>query len=242
MEDQDFQSLVMKVLAREATPSETDLLESLMAKDKAREMEFHSMKQTVEIFREGLPLAQALKAGEPELPAYRWNELQAAVGREFGEKEQRAVIQQSTWSLWYERFSFKAAFAGALAMAAIVVSVMVFSFPQAREIEIGMYKDFATRGSGDSFVAPVLPDVTTVVFQKEEDFEKWKKESLPQNQKARIWIDEETGSIRLLWRDTHGNIQEISEALAGDLKQREKQLERMVRSLLNDQPRTNRTR
>lgn len=227
MDKQEIEALAMKVLAHEASPAEIDLLESLIAKDSKSQTEFCEIQESLKILRGAAPLAKALGMKEPELPAYRLNELRAAVRAEF--PRSNPVARKSPGDLLRELLSFRIALGGGLAIMALACFLILF--PVGREIELGMYEEFVTRGASNSMAIAHQPNVRTVVFQKEAEFEKWRKEPLSRKQKAKVWVDEETDTIHILRRDANGIVRESTEKLNGDARQRQRQFEKSVNSL-----------
>src|SRR5271170_8095619 len=84
MDAESFTALALRVLAREASPDECRALEQEIAATPARREEFDELKLTLAAFSTAAPMSEALAAREPELPAWRRNELRTAVRQHFG--------------------------------------------------------------------------------------------------------------------------------------------------------------
>src|SRR5260370_819391 len=111
MDADSFTDLALRVLAGEATEGDRRALETELAATPARREEFEQVKLTQAVFRTVAPMAEAAHASEPELPAWRLNELRTAVRRPFGPATKKETLsggwgtERSGWkpSCWPRR-------------------------------------------------------------------------------------------------------------------------------------------
>lgn len=226
MNPEEFELLATRVLTGDASATEKETLESLLAKDLDRHKEFEAMKVAHQAIRQGVPLVNAMEAKAPELPAWRLNELRDSVRQAFAHPAGEPVRDRSISFGWLSR--------GLLwggAVAAVLLCLLIVPWGGPRRIEVAMYADYATRGPSRFAFLQQEQRVDVKQFQKDEAFEKWKRAPLPRNQSARIWIDDETNFIRARWWNARGKLQEACEALADDPRQQEAQLQAMIATI-----------
>ncbi len=223
MDNKDFQELALRVLANDASATESAFFQSMLAKDPARSQEFKEIKETMALLRNAAPVAGALDAKGPELPAYRMNELRDAVRAEFRDKKSATSTSPQPW------LSFKWMFASGFAGAALVC-MLVFTVMGHREIEVGMYEGYIMRGA-TQVVIPASPLVHQHSFKKDNDFDQWKQTPLAWNEKAKVWVDEETDLIHVVRHTGWNEAKETTEKLAAKESDQGEQLKRIIQSL-----------
>ena len=84
MNDERFFDLAMKIIARQATEAERAELDALLARDPDLRAEFERLQADVRAAKDALPLLDATKATEGELPAYARGRLQTKVRQTLG--------------------------------------------------------------------------------------------------------------------------------------------------------------
>lgn len=231
MDDQAFQELATRVISREASAMESARLESTIARDAARRAEFEALKCATGVLSEALPLLQAMKAAGPALPEHRVNELKTALRGQLRTRRPETILLRSALERWRDWIFERKVFAGGLAAVALACVLIFVSTDQPR-IEVGMYETAVMRGgNGDVRVVPARPGVQMVPFKTEEEFEKWRKAVLPGRVKARLWIDEESGTVHVRFRGDRGEVRESSEPLAASAKDQENQFTRLIQAV-----------
>src|SRR5260221_8486328 len=225
MDADSFTDLALRVLAGEATEGDRRALETELAAPPARREEFEQVKLTQAVFRTVAPMAEAAHASEPELPAWRLNELRTAVRRHFGpatkkEKLSGGLVPALRWL-----------FAGGGATAlAVVVIFLGFSN---RSVEVGLYGTDLVRG-GDTALSPAdVPAAHLVTFDQDTPFEEWQNRPLAWYEHAKVWVDNEHDQLHIVRRVGHGEIRMETELLAPTNQGQREQIKRVVESLEN---------
>ena len=229
MNDQDFEARAIKVLAKEASAEEVELLHSVIAQSETRRKEFEELKETLGILCGAGSLVKALDAKDAALPAYRLGQLKTALQYEFGRQRAKGSSELGAsgsglpWFRWNRIF--------ATGMAVMVLICLFLFLPQKREdIEIGLYENSLMRGSENSFETIQKQYTKTVVFKNENEFEKWRNKPFLQNQKAKIWIEEETETVFVLYLDANGNLKQSSAKLLKNSTPKQ-QIEKIIQAL-----------
>ena len=219
MDADTFTDLALQVLAGEADAATRQTLEHALEADPQLGARFNEMKLTHDAFLVAAPLAQAETSTQPELPAYRVNELRTAVRQHFGPARNRApqtLFSRLRW-LWAS---------GALAGFAVVLALMFLSD---RTVEVGLYRTNLMRGNeGD--VTPQTTTAKVVLFDQDAPFDQWQK-TLAWNQHAKIWIDNEHDLLHVLYRDHNGKLAEVTEPLAPTTENERVQIEQAIQTV-----------
>ncbi len=230
MNDQDFEAIAIKVLAKEASTEEAALLRSIITQSEVRKKEFDEFEKTLGILRGAGPLVKALDAKDTALPAYRLGQLKTSLQHEFGRQDAKESNKLETNDSWLVWFGWRKIFVSGMAIAALIC-LFIF-LPQKREdIEIGLYENSLTRGTNSSFETIQMSHTKTVLFKNENEFEEWRNKPFLRNQKAKIWIEEETETIFILYQDSKGALKQNSEKLLTLPAQHKQQIEKMIQSL-----------
>ena len=124
MSDEEYDILVSRVLAGEASLEEKARLEALLARDEGRRSEFEELKASWEMLREFGPAAEAMDAPMIPLPEYRLAELQGAVRRHSARQPGRAASGALGWIRG--RFGLRQAIAGSLAVFLVFAGLCIF--------------------------------------------------------------------------------------------------------------------
>jgi hypothetical protein len=210
MDAESFTDLAMRVISREATDDERRTLNSEIAAVPARREEFEQLKVTHDILRTTAPMAQAVQATTPSLPAYRENELRTVVRQHFGPATARKnATATSSFLMPILRWLFAGSGIGALAFA-----IVIACFAN-RSVEVGIYGDDLTSTRGERpLSAAEMPDARLVAFEQDAQYEEWQKRPLAWNEHAKIWIDNEHDLLYIVTRMRHGQIHIESQPLA----------------------------
>jgi len=224
MDADSFHERALRVIAGESTTDERGALEAELAAQPSLREEFEQLKITHDVLRTAAPMTEAVRATEPELPAYRLNELRTAVRQHFGpaaNREKRAsggIIPALRWIF---------AGGGATALAVVVVLV-IFSN---RSIEVGLYGSDLVRG-GDTALAPSdIPTARLITFDQDAPFDQWQSQPLAWYEHARIWVDNEHDLLHIVRRESHGHIIIQNLPLAPTTQAQREQIKQMVESL-----------
>lgn len=227
MDAESFTKLALRVLAGEATEGERRTLDALVSEDPSWQAEFEQIRVTVDVLRTTAPMAEAAGATEPELPAYRLNELRTAVRQQFGPVAERAKVSVSPgfWIPVWRRI-----FAGGGAMA--VAAVVIFLTCANRTIEVGYYRADQVRGANVSLIPAGLSQGQVLLrpFDEDASFDQW-QHSLSWTQHAKVWVDNETNLLHILTRDAQGKVAERTEPLARTDQQQSGQIKQAIETL-----------
>lgn len=225
MDTDTFTDLALRVLAREATAEERRALDAAMSSHPEHREKFEQLRGAHDLLRTVAPMTEATLAKEPELPAYRLNELRTAVRQHFGPAAQRESAEKKR-GLFVPalRWIFGS---GAVTVLAVVVVLINLSD---RAIEIGLYRSDLMRGGEMSLAPADVPTAHIVTFDQDASFDQWKKE-LGWNQHAKIWIDNEKDLLHIVQRDQAGHLIEQTEPLARTNREQSEQISRAVESL-----------
>jgi len=224
MDADSFTDLALRVLAGEATNDEHRALKAELVTDPARREEFEQLTITYDIVRTTVPMADAAKATEPELPAYRLNELRTAVRQHFGPAVRRnktpahGIFSILRWIM---------AGGGLTALAAIV---MFFDLSN-RSIEVGLYQSDLVRGDNAILASRDVPAARIIPFTQDAPFDQWQSQPLNWNERAKIWVDNEHDLLHIVTRDAKGNSVERTEPLAPTDREQSAQIKRTVEAL-----------
>jgi hypothetical protein len=225
MDIDSFTDLALRVLAREATEEEHRAMDAELASSPAYREKFDQLKAAHDILRAVAPMTNAVTAQEPELPAYRLNELRTAVHQHFGPATTRNSVEKK-YGLLTPALRWLLS-GGVMTALAIVVILMSFSD---RSVEVGLYRTNLLRG-GDTALSPAdIPAAHLITFDQDAPFDQWKK-GLAWNQHAKIWIDNENDLLHIIRRDKDGHLIEQTEPLAPTNREQSDQVSRVVESL-----------
>ncbi|MDD2707100.1 MAG: hypothetical protein PHV34_03755 [Verrucomicrobiae bacterium] len=220
----DFDKLAGKILGGEGSEQEKRAFEKLSNGNAAKKQEFDGVREVLDVLKTGMPLASAMDASQPVLPEYRMSQLLGKIKtparEEPPEKVQAAPETEVFWWDWV-RERLGVGLACAAVMAVVFLALLM---PSGHPVEVGVCQEYATRGSAALPVFERQPGLGLVTFDGEKAFEKWRSAPLAWNQKARLWIDEETGVLRIIHRDAAGRIQQDSVPWPDDGRGQEKAL------------------
>jgi hypothetical protein len=210
MDAESFTELALRVIAGESTADEQRALEAELAAQPLLREEFEQLKITHDVLRVAAPMTEAVRATEPELPAYRLNELRTAVRQHFGpaaHREKKAsggIIPALRWI-----------FAGGGATALAVVAVLLIF----------------VRG-GDTALAPSdIPTARLITFEQDAPFDQWQGQPLAWYEHAKIWVDNEHDLLHIVRRESHGHIIIQNLPLAPTTQAQRDQIKQTVESL-----------
>jgi hypothetical protein len=231
MDPESFTTLALSVIAGEATAEERQALEAELSREDGsaqRRQEFAELQRLHGLLRTVAPMAEATKAVEPELPAYRVNDLRTAVRQHFGPAANRGKEAGSTFT-WGYAFRWLTAGTG---FAIVWVAVVLFAFGN-RTIEVGLYGSDLARDGNTALSQQDLPAAKLVTFDQDATFDAWQNRPLGWSEHARIWVDNEHDLLHILHRVNHGQIVVETQPLAPtDAGQRE-QIQKEVDALKN---------
>ena len=221
MDADTFTDLALQVLAGNADAATRQSLDRAMEADPQLRARFADLKLTHDAFLVAAPLATAESAAQPELPAYRVNELRTAVRQHFGPAKNRAGQPHPHFLLLRRLWV-----TGVMAGLALVLAQMFLSD---RSVEVGLYRSDVMRGdNGD--VTPQGTIAKVVLFDQDAPFDEWQK-TLAWNQHAKIWIDNEHDLVHVLYRDRNGKLAEVTEPLAPSAAEERTQIEQAIRTV-----------
>lgn len=193
MTDSEFEALAMKELGGEATSEESLCLQEILETDHARAAEYQDLKESLEILQASLPLTTALEhsKGSPQLPAWREQELQAAVRKEFPRKQKSS----GSATIWHWLFQPQA-FAWGVALVALICVGALEPWAEPRII-FGMYEPYSTRLTQPEVPVAGLPGIDGIrSFDEDNSFNQWKQRSFGKPG-IHIWFDEENNLLRV---------------------------------------------
>ncbi len=228
MDAESFTDLALRVISREATDDERRALNAELASSPARREEFEQLKLTHDILRAAAPMAEALRAATPGLPAYRVNELRTAVRQHFGPATNRRETRAASGGLIP---ALRWLFAGS-GVAALGAVVMLLCFAN-RSVEIGLYKTDLTRDGDKTLCTEDVPSARLVTFDQDAPFDQWQTRPLAWNEHAKIWIDNEHDLLHIVRRVRHGQILMETQPLAPTDEGQREQIKRVVDALKN---------
>jgi anti-sigma factor RsiW len=225
MDADSFNDLALRVIAGEATDAERHALETEIAGHPARRDEYEQLKITHDVLRAASPMIEAARATEPELPAYRVNELRTAVRQHFGPAVQREKSPGglATVLRWI--------FAGGGATA-LVILVVVLNLSN-RTIEVGVYRTDQMRSDEASLSAQDVPSAKLISFDQDAPFDQWQSQPLAWYERAKIWVDNEHDLLHVVRRVNHGQISRETYPLAATNDGQREQIRQVVESLKN---------
>lgn len=222
MDAESFNDLALRVLAGEATDTERRALETELSDAPARREEFEQLRLAYKISQ----TVTAAQTTEPELPAYRMNELRTAVRQHFG-RARDSYRQPEPFRVLFPALRWIFAGGGITALAAFVVFLSLSD----RAVEVGFYQTDQVRGGETPLTASDVPSARIVTFDQDASFDQWQSQPLAWNEHAKLWVDNEHDVLNIIHRDNQGKIIRESQPLAPtDAAQRE-QIQKAVESL-----------
>jgi len=226
MDADSFNDLALRVLAGEATDDEHRALEAELAATPARRDDFDQLKITHDVLRATAPLTEAARVTEPELPAYRRNELRTAVRQHFGpaanrRKETAAARTIPSLLRWI--------FAGG-GLTVVGVAVVLLCFAN-RSVEIGLYTVDLVRNGDQAITAADVPTAKLVQFDYDAPFDQWQAQPLAWYQHAKIWTDNEHDLLYIVHRVRHGEVITETKPLAPTNEGQREQIKQAVAGL-----------
>jgi hypothetical protein len=225
MDADSFNELALRDLAGEATDDEHRALETELAAHPERRGEFEQIKQTYDFLRTAAPMSEAARAAEPELPAYRLNELRTAVRQHFGP----AANRQKTAAAGGLVSSLRWLMSGST-FAAVGVVVVLVLFAN-RSVEVGLYGTDLMRGDDTALSPADIPSAHLITFTQDAPFDQWQNQSLHWYEHAKIWVDNEHDLLHIVQRAKHGHVLIQTIPLAPTSQGQRDQIKQVVESL-----------
>ena len=225
MDADSFNDLALRVIAGEATDAERHALETELSGHPGRRDEYEQIKITHDVLRITAPMTEATRATEPELPAYRVNELRTAVRQHFGPAVKREKSSGGLTS------ALRWIFAGGGATA-LVILVVVLNL-SSRTIEVGVYRTDQMRSDETSLSAQDVPAAKLISFDQDAPFDQWQSQPLAWYERAKIWVDNEHDQLHVVRRVNHGQIIRITYPLAPTNEGQREQIKQAVDGLKN---------
>ena len=212
-DDEEFESLAMKVASGVASPEEASRFDALLASEPNRRREFEEIRETLAAMREAGTLAGALQANSPELPAHRTGELRAAVRRNFAPSE---PARKGFWSspVW--------TWAG----LSLVAACLVLALWPGPAVQIGLVETPAMRGGGEAAVPHSSTGVQVKTFDTADQLELWSASRWNRHLRARAWVDENAGKLHVVRRSREGVVSSQDLPLPRDPQARAREIER----------------
>ncbi len=226
MDADSFNDLALRVIAGEATDTERQALEAELSAHPERRDEFDQVKITHEVLRTTAPMTEAARATEPELPAYRLNELRTAVRQHFGPAAQRSGMGKAS-SAWLQAFRWIFAGGGLTALTLLLVFLNLSN----RTVEVGIYRTDLMRNGDASLSAQDVPSAKLMTFDQDTPFDQWQSQPLAWYERAKIWVDNEHDLLHVVRRVDYGRISVETQPLAPTDEGQREQIKRVVESL-----------
>jgi hypothetical protein len=224
MDADSFNDLALRVAAGEATADERRALDAELSAHPDRREEFEQIKITHDVLRTAAPMTSAASATEPELPAYRLNELKTAVRQHFGpataKKKSNGVLNALRW-----------VFAGG--GLTILALLIVFINLSSQTIEVGVYRDSQVRADQAPLTPQDFPSAKLMTFDQDAAFDQFQNQSLAWYEKARIWVDNEHDLLHIVRRVDHGHVSIEAMPLAPTDEGQKQQIQQVIQSLRN---------
>jgi hypothetical protein len=224
MDADSFNTLALRVIAREADADERRALEQELASALGRREEFAQLKVTHAMLATVAPMAEAARETTPELPAYRRNELRTAVRQHFGPAASRrkevlfGLLSAVRWL-----------FAGS-GVAIVGVALVLVCFGN-RSVEVGLYGSDLVRSDNTALSQKDVPDAQLVTFDQDAPFDQWQNRPLAWNEHAKIWVDNEHDLLHIVRRIGFGRVITESQPLAQSDEGQREQIKQAVEAL-----------
>jgi hypothetical protein len=226
MDAESFTELALRVIAREATADERRAFEAQLAAVPARREEFRQLEIVHDILRTAAPMSEAVRAQQPELPAYRMNELRTAVRQHFGPAANREKIAaMPPRFIPVLRWLFVGSGAAVLAVAVVLLSQVN------RSVEIGLYSSDLVRSGDTALSQKDVPSAQLITFDEDAPFDHWQSQPLAWYEHAKIWVDHERDLLHIVRRQKHGQVVIETQPLAPTDEGQRQQIQRVVDSL-----------
>lgn len=199
MNDQRFFDLAMKVIARQATDTEREELDTLLAGDPALRKEFDQLEADVRLAKTTLPLVEATLASAGEFPAYARERLQTKVRQTLGRPAWETTADQKL--AWAWRWA-----SGLVAVALITLLIVLRPGEERVVIEVAMLDTTGGTRSGSSDELAALqqgwPDSTVQSFDNLGALSAWENKPFQSRNRshAKIIYDLTTAEIRVIGR------------------------------------------
>ena len=219
MDADTFTELALRAIAGEATAGDRTALEQELSGDAARRAEFDQLQA---LFN-AAPMADAVRATEPALPAHRVNDLRTAVRQHFGPATARKPA-----SPLLDAFRWLFAGGGLVGLAAIIV-LLCFSN---RTIEIGQYGTDTLRNGEQGLSAQDVPTAKVLNFDQDAPFDAWQNQPLAWSEHAKIWVDNENDQLHIVKRLGYGHVVSETQPLDPTDDGQREQIRQAVQSLL----------
>lgn len=223
MEPDAFTELALRVIAREATDEERRALDAELAARPERRDEFAELQVTHDVLRIAAPMTEAAKAAEPELPAYRVNELRTAVRQHFGPAAGRVGKRSIPYLILRWMFTGTA--------AAVVGVTIVLICVSNSTIEVGVYSSDLMRSGNAGLTPENVPAARFVNFDDDASFDQWQSQPLAWYQHAKIWVDNERDQVHVIQRTQYGHITMVTLPLATTDEAQRAQLQQIAQDL-----------
>jgi len=225
MDADSFNDLALRVIAGEATDTERHALEAELSAHPERQDEYEQMRIAHDVLRTTAPMAEAAQAKEPELPAYRMNELRTAVRQHFGPAANRGKNSSGLIS------ALRWIFAGG-GLTALTVLVVFLNLSN-HTVEVGVYRADLMRNGDASLTPQDVPTARLMTFDQDTPFDQWQSQSLAWYEHAKIWVDNEHDLLHVVRRMDHGRISRETYPLAPTNEGQRDQIKQTVESLKN---------
>lgn len=201
MNDERLKILLQTAAQDRLTPAEEAELVRLLADSANRGKLDRELTPSKDRFADLHDYQQALRAKEPKIPEAKLQALLAALPKSFAPKSPPNVVS-------FRRWFAPVAFVGA--MAACFALVFWFSGKRAappRVFEFGMVATIVpTRSASENFSNNLGAQWQVTPLKDLVALTNWSSAELPTTVAARIWIDEEAGKLRAVYRRSDGTI------------------------------------
>jgi hypothetical protein len=202
MNDQRFFDLAMKVIARQANDAERADLDALLAREPELRAEFMRLEADARVAKDALPLVNAMRETEGELPVYARGRLRTMVRQTLGRPESAAEGPDRSLA-WGWRWVL-----GLAAATAVVVTVAlsIFHAPNAPVIQLAMLDTVGgTRGTDMNELATLQgtwKESPVQHLSSTSELEAWEKNwpKADERPAAKIIYDPAAGEVRVSGR------------------------------------------
>jgi hypothetical protein len=221
MDEITFEQLAAKVAGGQASAAEESELAVLCAASSQRAILWKEIQEAFQAGRTAAALTTDHSG--PELPEYRKAGLRSTVRREFrdGPYPER-------------RFSLAWLWQGSLA-AALLVVLAVFLIPTRSVVEVGVYAEDSTRGTSKGLELTASDTLKVRQFKADAELEAWLSRPFTPNEKARLWMDDAAGLIRIkIAPHWLGEGREWTHPLSNDDTERAKQIQEVLAEINSD--------
>jgi hypothetical protein len=199
MNDQRFFDLAMKVIARQANDAERADLDALLAREPELRAEFTRLEADARVTKDALPLVNAMRETEGELPVYARGRLRTMVRQTLGRPESAGEEPDRSLA-WGWRWVLGLAAATAVV---VIAALSIFHAPNAPVIQLAMLDTAGgTRGADTNELATLREawkGIPVQNFSNSSELEAWEK-NWPEGggrSAAKIIYDPAAGEVRV---------------------------------------------